>query len=106
MGERLKVYHYDRYFCFVRESEIEGMRDGFGRYHFDLPLNTTLNEPPEEAGKVAVLDPDTRQWSLLANHRGERWWSHRGEEVIVERPGDPHDFGLYPEWFVLSSRGQ
>lgn len=94
----IKGFHYDRFYCFLREEDIPGTLDGFGRTIYVLPPCCTVLEPPEEDGMIAVHDPDARRWHLLPNHRGETWFNHRGETIVIERPGNPADFGLTPTW--------
>lgn len=98
----LKIFHFDRYWCFLREQDIAGSLDGYGRTAYMLPPNSTIVEPPEAEGMIAVHDPDTYQWFLLPNHRGETWYNHRGEAVVIERPGNPADFGLTPTWQLVT----
>jgi hypothetical protein len=98
MSERMKIYHYDRWYCFTHESEIEGEVTAGGARVFLLPLNATILEPPEGDGLIAVFDQDYFRWRLMDNHRGEQWFTHRGESVLVKRPGNPAEFGLQSHW--------
>lgn len=92
------IYHFDRFFCFTRPDKVAGQMDGYGRTIYVLPPNSTISEPPEEDGMIAVIDPDTRRWNLVESHRGEQWFDNRGNPVVIERPGNPADFGLLPHW--------
>lgn len=99
----LRIYLYDRFFCFTEERLLPADFDGFGRTIYVLPPNATIIEPPEEEGKVAVHDPQLRVWTLLESHRGEVWFNNQGEAVTIERPGNPADFGLRRHWGLQSS---
>lgn len=101
----LQIYHFDRYMCFTHEGTCVGQMDGYGNTIYVLPPNATITEPPEEEGQIAVLDQESRQWRLMESHRGERWFNSRGEEVVIERPGNPYDFGLRRDRFWLSAPG-
>ena len=59
---------------------------------FHLPAHTTEVKPPEaEANKVAVYDPKNGEWSLHADHRGQRYWRPDGSEHrIVDIGHTPH----------------
>lgn len=98
----IEIYHFDRFYCFTHVSKCVGQMDGYGRTIYVLPPNSTISEPPEEEGQIAVIDIDTRRWVLVESHRGEQWFNHRGEPVIIERPGNPEDFGLTKEWCLRS----
>jgi hypothetical protein len=97
MSERLTIYHYDRWYCFTHVSEIEPEITAASQRTYLLPLNATILEPPEDDGKIAVFDQDRFRWHLLDDHRGETWWTHRGEWVVIARPGDPSQFGFLPQ---------
>ena len=98
MSERLKIFHYDRWFCFSHESEIEPEVTAGAQRVYLLPLNATILEPPEGEKLVAVFDPDLFRWHLMDDHRGEQWFTHRGEAIAIRRPGDPCQFGLQSHW--------
>ena len=98
MSERLKIFHYDRWFCFSHESEIEPEQTAVAQKVYLLPVNATILEPPEADGKVAVFDQELFRWHLLDDHRGEQWFTHRGEAIAIRRPGDPSSFGLQSHW--------
>lgn len=60
-----------------------------------LPAWATELEPPvAEAGKVAVFADGA--WTLLADHRGEFWFTADGQKVEVIGLGDPVASGLQP----------
>ncbi|RAI27876.1 hypothetical protein CH338_29785, partial [Rhodoplanes elegans] len=56
---------------------------------------TAVAPPPAAPGTVAVFDVGA--WSLVADHRGETWWSAAGDPVIITALGDPSDLGLLAE---------
>lgn len=99
---QLRIYHFDRFMCFTHEGVCHGQMDGYGNTIYVLPTNATITEPPEEEGQVAVLDQESRQWRLMESHRGETWYNPRGEPVVIERPGNPLDFGFRRDQFWLA----
>lgn len=98
MSEKLRIFHYDKWFCFTHESEIEPEVSALAQRVYLLPLNATILEPPEGVGLVAVFDQDIFRWRLMDDHRGEQWFTYRGEAVAIRRPGDPAQFGLQSHW--------
>lgn len=98
MSERLTIYHYDRWYCFSHVSQIEPETTSQAQRVYLLPLNATILEPPEHDGQVAVFDQERFCWRMLEDHRGETWFTHRGEGVPIRRPGNPVNFGLQAQW--------
>jgi hypothetical protein len=98
MSERLTIYHYDRWYCFSHVSQIEPEIVAVAQKVYLLPLDSTILEPPEGEGLVAVFDPDLFRWHLMDDHRGEQWFTYRGDPIAIHRPGDPTQFGLQSHW--------
>lgn len=91
----LWAYAYDRTGAFTRAIKVFPEYTALGETSFLLPYQSTALEPPEtEAGHVAVFFPPTRDWMVLADHRGETWFDWKDTPVKIERPGNPEHWQL------------
>lgn len=88
----ITVYGYDRLtgaYTEPLDAEESPLEPGV---YLD-PAFTTRSSPPHYgAGEILVWRGD--KWTVVADHRGETWYSDSGEPVIVDAPGNPVDLGL------------
>ncbi|WP_159953048.1 hypothetical protein [Rhizobium sp. 18065] len=70
-------------------------RDPLDGTRWLVPDCATMFSPPSVAvGSAAVFAAGA--WTIVADHRGETWWTAEGLEVAVVDLGDPAAFGLLP----------
>lgn len=73
-----------------------------GRTLYQIPPHSTLIEPPlphdrsERLSFVPVFFESQQCWHLVADHRGELWRDVMGRRQVIERLGDPAEWGMHP----------
>jgi len=102
MMPKLTIYRYDHYFAYAGTEQLDGVSNSWAEAVYILPAHSTILKPPSEAGMVAVYDPDRERWQLVADMRGETWFSNIGAPIVVQRPGDPKGFGLREQQWRVS----
>jgi hypothetical protein len=61
-----------------------------------IPAHAVTEAPPTvDQGKALVWRDGV--WTVVADHRGETWWSSEGQPIVVEVLGDPADQELSPD---------
>jgi len=63
--------------------------------YLDQAFATRTPPPMAEVGKAPVFSDGA--WSMVPDHRAERWYDENGNEVFIEDLGDPADLGLLSE---------
>ena len=76
-----------------------------GEQRFVVPAHAAINPPPTTSGdRQACVAANIRlnaqgypvaDWTLVPDHRGERWFQPDGAEVVITRLGDPSLDGLF-----------
>lgn len=60
------------------------------------PAHSTETAPPAAGpGQAAIFDGES--WSLVADHRGETWFTAEGQAIVIDALGDPAQLDLLPE---------
>lgn len=86
-------YGYDSYTgAYAGEVQAEESPLEPGVWHY--PANTTSIAPPTFSLKQIPVFKDGA-WTITADHRGERWWTAEGEDVLITTPGDPNAMDLF-----------
>jgi len=62
--------------------------------YLDQASATRIPPPMIEAGKAPVFKEGA--WSLVPDHRGEKWYDENGNAVYIEELGDPTKRALSP----------
>ncbi|MCD1636276.1 DUF4376 domain-containing protein [Martelella mediterranea] len=70
--------------------------DPLEKGRFLVPANAVTVAPPDAGPDEASVFVDG-QWSLVADYRGQTWFSKDGKAVEVETLGDPGELGLLAE---------
>ena len=53
---------------------------------FHIPAYATTLAPPEQKEKQAIVF-DSGRWTYVEDHRGEVWWTDKGEEIFIRNLG-------------------
>lgn len=94
----LTCFRYDKkHFAYVGAVKVAPLTYADGRLVYELPPHATLVEPPYvDEGEAAVFLEKTQHWVIVSDHRGETWIDHAGRALVVERLGDPKQWGMFP----------
>lgn len=98
---KLRAYRFDgRLHAYNGCIDVEPEMLADGGTAYILPKWSTLIEPPEllPAGKVPVWLERPGKWVVVSDHRGEIWFSWRGEQIVIDRLGNPATWGLFKTW--------
>lgn len=97
--DQLEYFRYDgRTGELIGRERMVGVPGFRGERIYALPLNCTINEPPETPpGQKAVYIEHTGHWVVVSDHRGEVWFDWKRQPVTIQRLGDPALWGLKRE---------
>lgn len=95
---KLACYRYDKKFhAFVGVILVAPQQYADGRLVYELPPNSTLVEAPfVDEGEAAVFLDKTETWLIVSDHRGETWHDWAGRAEVIDRLGNPKEWGLKP----------
>lgn len=95
----LTCYRFDRkYWAYTGQERVRPLVAQPYRLIYELPAYATLVEPPEtQEHEAAVFLDRTQHWVIVSDHRGETWFDWAGRPQVIDRLGDPAQWGMKRE---------